>query len=226
MSLKLGHGLQLVTVGAILSFCKAAPECNAMVDVIFLVDSSSSMAESDFRHHLGWVADLTDKFQLAGDSESESGARFGVMVYSRKVVPLLQLRDVVKPSELREVLKSAVYLGESSHVHTALLDVYHFDRFSSQNGGRVSAKDVVVLISDGKASYPVEAMFSAQVLKNLEVTVMTVGLTPETDIVALRRIASSPEDVFTLQEGEDESGQERVKSELAQRICEVAMDRN
>ncbi|KAK3744115.1 hypothetical protein RRG08_064373 [Elysia crispata] len=230
MLVKPFHFVQLLCVGtALVCFSAgAAQECSANVDVIFLVDASTSVGEPNFRQQLSWVADVTDQFLLAENGSAPgsdpAGARFGAVVFSRDVVPLFRLGAIDKPSPLRQRLQTAQYLGESSHVHAGLLTVYQLDMFSSSNGGRVGARDVLVLVSDGKSSYSSEALFAAYNLKTHDVTIMTAGLTPDVDVVALRRLATSRADVFILQEGDIGAGLEKIKADLAQRICAVASE--
>ncbi|GFN94803.1 collagen alpha-1(xii) chain [Plakobranchus ocellatus] len=137
--------------------------CDANADIIFVIDASTSVGEANFREQLTWIADVTDQFRLAENGSAQlvesQGARFGALVYSRDVVPLFRLGAFDKPKLLRDALMSAPYLGESSHTHAALMMIFGLDLFAQPSGGRTGVKDIVVLVTDGRASYGIEGQF-------------------------------------------------------------------
>jgi len=77
-------------------------------DVIFLIDSSKTVGEENFRRLKEFVMSLAKSFK-----PSQNGPRVGSVVFSRNTYTINNLPDFTTHEDFVETLKKAVFLKQS-----------------------------------------------------------------------------------------------------------------
>uniref|UniRef100_A0A2C9L7N8 VWFA domain-containing protein n=1 Tax=Biomphalaria glabrata TaxID=6526 RepID=A0A2C9L7N8_BIOGL len=105
--------------------------------------------------------------------------------------------------------------NQGKHTHLAFSEIRTKKLFSKSSGGRVGAKKVVVMITDGDIDDPDNTLREAKLLENTGVSIFSVGV-GVTNTELLEALASKPENVFTAV---DFVMLDYSKNHLVQTIC-------
>uniref|UniRef100_A0A8C7E736 VWFA domain-containing protein n=1 Tax=Naja naja TaxID=35670 RepID=A0A8C7E736_NAJNA len=121
---------------------------NVHYDLIFLLDTSSSVGKEDFEKVRQWIAHLVDTFEIGPDK-----TRVGVVQYSDQPTTEFDLGSYGTQQEIKEAAKSIKYYGGNTNTGDALRYINSYS-FSVQAGGRPNdnaIKKVVILLTDGRS---------------------------------------------------------------------------
>ncbi|OWF41031.1 Collagen alpha-1(XII) chain [Mizuhopecten yessoensis] len=168
------------------------PKClTQMVDVVFLLDSSGSMGEMDFRKLLDFVSVYAQYFTVG-----PSNVQMSVISFASDVTIHFDLNTYDNSAAIINAVQNIPYKNGGTHTEKALqMALYH--SFTRQTGDRSYAKNVLLVITDGY-SYDREATLSAaSMLKLYQIETFAVGVGQGVDISELQGIATDSRHVFT-----------------------------
>lgn len=112
------------------------------MDLVFIIDSSTSVSDINFSKMLKFVADLVE------DADTLSGnVRVGVLTYSTSTHTHITLDNQLSKEELLETIVNIPYVQGSTNTADALLTL-RTKMFNAQ-GDRPNVRNVAVLITDG-----------------------------------------------------------------------------
>ncbi|XP_059164370.1 collagen alpha-4(VI) chain-like [Physella acuta] len=160
-------------------------------DVYFLLDSSKTVGPYNWYRLTEQVTAFASYFPIG-----PSYYRFGAASFSDNVKKLFDLKDVDGMEALMQKTLQAQFLDGATETGKALEFIGLNDVFGYYSGGRANARDVVILLSDGYASFRQQARLAAERLKSNNVVIITVGIGPDVNVDSLKEIASSPNDFF------------------------------
>ncbi|KAM7329411.1 hypothetical protein ACRRTK_011024 [Alexandromys fortis] len=134
-------------LGSSLQFIQAVPatlpECPVQeMDIVFLIDGSGSIDQSDFSQMKAFVKKLMDQFASTNTS-------FSLMQYSNILkthFTFTKFRSSLNPQSL---VDSIVQLQGLTFTATAIQEVVK-ELFHSKNGARKNAKKILIVITDGQ----------------------------------------------------------------------------
>lgn len=167
-----------------------------VADIALLIDESGSIKSSG-EHHWDSLMDFVKKFISGFDPES-GATRFGAITFSNQARLKFRFNDYSDTSELYahvEDIRNS-YEGGNTNTTGAFWKA-RTQLFTPSSGDRNGVSDIIVLITDGKASRDV--LFLArevQMLKARNVTIVGVGITNSVDTPQMERIVSKPADTF------------------------------
>ncbi|BFZ22805.1 hypothetical protein BsWGS_25844 [Bradybaena similaris] len=197
------------------SKCKSITVCNALLDIIFVLDASGSIGAQNYKVQQNFVAKLVHHFKYGSN-----GAQFGALLFATKVEKLFDLKTyVASRSECTAAINSAPYIEGGTNTHLALQYISDKELHSSAWGGRPNAKKVVVLITDGDASNKPSAKAAADALKRQGVTIFALGIGEQVSLENLLDYVSNPK--YALGSVDFEL-LDYVEESLAQTICSRA----
>jgi len=129
------------------------PECEKLVDLVFMLDASGSIDEhNDFTKMKEFVITIANAFGL-----SDSGAHAGLVVFSDYVKPekgryysniFIKLNENTTMSSFRGAVQNAKYYGHRTRIDEGFRLVKQV--LEPTNGARPNVKKVVILITDGR----------------------------------------------------------------------------
>ncbi|GFO23004.1 collagen alpha-6(vi) chain [Plakobranchus ocellatus] len=168
--------------------------CPAQADIILLLDSSASIQHHDYAKELSFASRITDGFKIGPNNVRFAAAAFGS--YPQK---LFDLNSYSTVSALKQAIQGAPFLNSGTKTNKALEMVLNENMFSERKGGRSFAKDMVIVITDGRSTYAQATQRAADRLKATNVSIISVGIGSQVDITELRGLASEANNVFTTE---------------------------
>ena len=117
------------------------------MDLVFLLDASSSVGGEDFQNVLTFVA------HLLKEAEIDNGqVRVGLMSYSTDVHIHFHLGAFKKEADIKREIEETPYKPGSTNTADALLAM-RSEMFTKQNGDRKKVPNVAVVITDGISNF-------------------------------------------------------------------------
>ncbi|KAK0418628.1 hypothetical protein QR680_013679 [Steinernema hermaphroditum] len=180
-------------------------------DVLFLVDSSSSIPQEQFQRALKLIADTVQQFKNIGPD----GTQVSLVQFNREPFLEFSLRRHNCVTQLLDDIADTPYMNGVSNLGNAIEKVMNYG-FSKRRGDRPDAPNVLILVSDGESHDNVKVPMKLIEKENTTVLVIsTVEAHPE----VLRELAGSDLDkMFHL----GEALEKPLHVRLAEKIREVS----
>ncbi|XP_059146395.1 vitrin-like [Physella acuta] len=121
--------------------------CKGKVDVIFVLDSSSSVRADGWTKELEFVSDVVKHFTVGPDH-----VQVGAVAFSYLGELLFNLKDHKSVAGIEKALKSARFIDSQSNIDKALNVINSKKMFSKEHGGRPGVPKIVFIISDGPST--------------------------------------------------------------------------
>ncbi|KAK3083543.1 hypothetical protein FSP39_025167 [Pinctada imbricata] len=191
------------------TFC---PACNAKVDLIFVLDSSTSVGQDNFSKMLRFCKEFLHSANIdSGD------VRVGVVTYSTDVTVEFQMNDYFTMQEVLDAIDNIPWRYGSTNTADGLLKM-HDVMFTLANGDRPDVDNVAVVMTDGVSNINSRRTIpeaDAAHMKNIHVYAIGIGLT---DMREVNEIASEPhsENAFAVQTFDDLEG---LDEQIFNSIC-------
>lgn len=205
-------------------------KCSRPVDIVFVIDTSSSIWIIDFEKQIEFIHDVVNMLDV-GQAEDQS--RVAAITFSNKVTLKLGFLDCKDKACVLQKINEIVHdSGDATRTYLGL-DMVSNTVFAKGNGERPNVENVVVVLTDGQTnsgSYDSfrdggkkETLYKAQVVKEIPSSVVAIGIGNEIDKGELRGIASDPdEDFLIVVSSFDVLNTDNIKNKLLTRTCEVA----
>ncbi|XP_041349211.1 cartilage matrix protein-like isoform X2 [Gigantopelta aegis] len=181
-------------------------------DVVFLLDSSSSIEFSDFHKQIRFTQEVVGLFDIGSDR-----TRVGVVLFSDSVHPTIDLSRYTDKTSLLSAIRRLQYIGGGTHTGEALTFVV--DKVYNINE-REGVPKIAIVLTDGQSYDKPTTIKEANRAHAAGISIFVIGIGLNTDESELRAIASDPDGEFLLQI-ESYSTLERFKRSLAIKACEV-----
>ncbi|XP_046370521.2 collagen alpha-4(VI) chain-like isoform X2 [Haliotis rufescens] len=167
--------------------CKSDP-----VDIVFLLDSSSSEGSINFKKQLEFVSNFVDGFDIGPDS-----VQIGVVTFSTAVTNRYFLNDYNSKAALKAAITSIPYTGGNTVTGDGL-EFIRTNSLSAAHGARADARQVVIVMTDGQSQLPAYTKEQAKLLHDKGVKVIAVGIGNGIVSTELNNIASDKQHVFMV----------------------------
>lgn len=179
--------------------------CKAQIDVVFVIDGSDSISESDFQTLRTSISRIVDGFHI-GSGET----RMGIIVYSKGVAFSVPLS--YDPVYLKDQASIMPHPREGTNTHLGIEEM--IDMFKKDKRDGVPMAGVVV--TDGISKEKENTLLQSRLARDLGINMFSVGVGRYTEEEELRGIASNPDQAIKV-----ESFDELLKilSKLVQLVC-------
>ncbi|XP_014768748.1 collagen alpha-4(VI) chain [Octopus bimaculoides] len=166
------------------------PACsNKKVDILFLLDSSSSIRDVNLKKQVNVVRLMIRRFDVGPDK-----TRVGVSIYSHEYLPIFKIGELKTSAEVLYNMKNVIYIGGGTKTGKALEKVrtqsFNIDK------KRPGVGKILVVFTDGQSSDYEKTREEAYLLKKSGVKIFVVSIGPNIDPVEIRDIASEPSKEF------------------------------
>ncbi|KAH9494589.1 hypothetical protein Btru_019940, partial [Bulinus truncatus] len=165
-----------------------AANCQYSGDIIMVLDSSGSIGSGNFQQLLSFVNSF-----VTSVLQSPNDIRFGLIEFDEVPIKRFDLKSYNTLPQYQTAILGMAYLGGSTQTGKALRLIIADQMFSEQAGGRVTAPDIVITITDGMSSNPNDTIEAAKSIKGSGVKALSVGITGNVDMTELNVLASRPE---------------------------------
>ncbi|XP_077159547.1 collagen alpha-4(VI) chain-like isoform X2 [Paroedura picta] len=172
---------------------QVSPVCRkaTVADIVFLVDSSSSMDKVHFQK----VKDLLT-ILISGLDVGSDQVRIGLAQYSNQTFNEFLLNEHLLKSDILERIRNLHFPGGKTYTGAALNSI-RSEYFTKSAGSRIQENipQMLILITDGKSSDKVKSPASKLRAKGISVFVVGIG---DHNTARIQDIASSPPDKFVF----------------------------
>ncbi|XP_041374199.1 uncharacterized protein LOC121387240 [Gigantopelta aegis] len=187
-------------------------DCQARKDIAFILDSSTSVGEDNFKAMLTYVQTVVKDLT----SNGRSGHAFSLITYNTDSTLVFSFGRYHSPSDVVNVIETTKYTYGSTNTADALRTA--IEVFSPGRGERRGADNIAILITDGESNINYhDTVPAATDLKNMGVRVVAIGI-GLTNTAEINAIASSQNDVFQVNSFEN---LEEIKDELVKVSCQT-----
>ncbi|KAK0047862.1 collagen alpha-1(XII) chain [Biomphalaria pfeifferi] len=184
--------------------------CESAADVLLILDSSGSIGRPNYALLSNFSAELSKDFQIGSDK-----VQFSALLFSSNVQNVFNFNTYNNNADVAQALLNIPYLSATTNTADAL-NYARTTSFSTASGARPNVGKIAVVITDGNSNDPVLTAQAAAALKQSGVTTIAVGVGTNIAQSELLAIASSPSDVFNVN---DFSVLEAIKKGLVQTAC-------
>lgn len=167
-------------------------ECNGLVDVGFIVDSSGSLRNEYFKEK-DFVKSLSRALQI-GPAKSQ----VGVVLFSHNAELKIKLSDHTDIDSFDKAVDDLPLLGSTTRIDLALKVAYD-QMFAESNGARRNVPKVLVLLTDGEqtqASDAVSPVLAAAPFHEADIKVIVIGVGSGVKPAQLEGVAKSRKDLY------------------------------
>ncbi|XP_033728444.1 collagen alpha-1(XII) chain-like [Pecten maximus] len=181
-------------------------------DLIFVLDSSTSVGDDNFRRMLEFVKDIL----LLADIDS-GNVRVGVLIYSSGVEIQFHLNEYQTQAAVFQAIDKVPYILGSTNTADGLM-VMRNEMFSFQHGDRPDVPNVGIVVTDGQSNInSLRTIPEANEAKSSGIDIYAIGIGLK-ETKELKGIASEPlEDfLYTVRGFED---LHNLKDRMFESIC-------
>ncbi|KAK0059848.1 collagen alpha-1(XII) chain [Biomphalaria pfeifferi] len=181
------HGSTVAPVTPGISQCTT----KAKGDVLFILDSSSSIGYGNYTYLLQFVASLASSFSLGPDL-----VQFSVVVFASFAESAFPFNRYYNKTVLQQAILNIPYVAAGTNTYDALQFARTF-AFSASHGSRAGVAHVAIVVTDGLSSDTNKTKHEAELLKGTGVHVLSVGV-GDFNSVELEGMASGLNNVFRV----------------------------
>ena len=181
-------------------------------DLVFVLDESGSVGETNFLLQNEFVARFVDGFNIG-----KTATQVAVMTFSSSMVVEFYLNKYHDKARLIEAIKHINYSHPALTLTHTALKIARTEMLNVTNGKRPDALPFVIVVTDGKSTVTPLTIAEAKKLHAMNVTVFAIGISSEVNEAELRGIASDPKNVIIV---EDFQSLKKIHCQALNRACE------
>lgn len=181
----------------ILTFTEPGTLCDENADVIFILDTSSSIWKPDFQKQLAFVDGVVSQFNVGPDN-----VRVGIMTYARYYYIKFKLNRYKNANDVRSAIKKIRHRQGSMTNTGSAIRFMSSRMFQKSYGGREGFPHIAIVITDGKSQRSHETVKAAKVAHDKGIEIYAIGVGPNVKESELREIASDPDDKYFFTVGD------------------------
>ncbi|KAH9488843.1 hypothetical protein Btru_058664 [Bulinus truncatus] len=191
--------------------------CDQPADIIFLVDTSSSIWPEDFNKHVKkFLKDIIASFNIG---PGPLDTRVGVLLFGTAEYLQFYLNRYKTVNETLRAVEAIRYRGGDTYTHRALEYAAKW-MLSPGNGARPDVAKIVIVLTDGKSTDNKKTIAAAKQVKEKGADIFSVGVGNGVDFKELQEMASSPSEQFVFQVN-DFRTLDSIKNRFKITTCEV-----
>jgi len=169
------------------------PYCDPPLDIVLVIDSSSSVKTENWKPQMDFVKKVVSIFNVGSDTTRVGAFRYNKLIDASTEI---KLSDSVDLDTLLASLDAIPYDGSGTHTGKAI-DYALTNHLSEAYGNRPDVQDFVVVITDGKSQDDVVTPSNNLRASGASVFAVGVGL-KENGILTMNQIAGDPAFAFNV----------------------------
>ncbi|KAK3093006.1 hypothetical protein FSP39_009936 [Pinctada imbricata] len=183
-------------------------------DIVFILDSSSSVRTKNFKKMLNFVKSLVDEFVIG-----PTNTKVAVLTFNSRVYNQFHLNKYTTKEMLQLAIDGIKYRRGWTHTYKAIKFARE-ESFQIANGAREKSTKVAIIVTDGKSQFASNTVREAKMLREQNVIIFSIGIGNKIKMAELKSMASDPDSshVFTV---DSFDGLKTIKDSLAKKACEV-----
>ncbi|XP_062851944.1 collagen alpha-1(XXI) chain [Trichomycterus rosablanca] len=186
--------------------CRTAPS-----DLVFIVDGSWSVDDTNFEIVKRWLVNITTSFNIG-----QTFTQVGVVQYSDDPVLHIPLGKHYSTTDLIRAMESIEYMGGNTNTGKAIK--FAADKlFALSERGPNGIAKIAVVLTDGKSQDVV--MAAAEAARKKGIILFAIGVGSETEGEELKAIANKPSSTYVFYV-EDFKAISKIREVIRQKLCE------
>ncbi|XP_060073208.1 collagen alpha-1(XII) chain-like [Ylistrum balloti] len=165
--------------------------CDEAADVVFVLDTSSSIWNPDFQKQLEFVDSVVSQFNIGPD-----GTHVGVMTFARSYYVKFYLNRYENVDDIRAAIKKIRHRRGSMTNTGPAIKFMSSRMFKRGYGARENMPHIAIVITDGKSQKSAETLKAAIEAQKKHIEIYAIGVGPNVKESELRGIASDPDDRY------------------------------
>ena len=187
------------------------------VDLVFVIDDSSSVGSSNFKKMIQFCKDVVSGFNI-----SPTQSRIGVLKFSYDAHIQFHLKSHLQKGHVLSHIGKVSHGHGNTHTEKAL-KLLREEMFQEKNGARpqnLGIPRVAIVLTDGKSSAGALTVQEAKKVHEAGITVYSVGVGKDIDRKELQTIASQPvcQNAIVLEGFSEFAG---LKETIQDRACDA-----
>ena len=182
--------------------------CEALVDVGFILDSSGSL-RNDYVKQKYFLKTLAAMFGV-----SSVGSRVGVVTFSYVSELSIKLSDYSNISSFNQAVDNITWMGSTSRIDKALR-LAQKELFNLVNGGRDGVPKLLILLTDDSQTQEPGAESPGEIADELRadgINIIVVGIGKGVNKTELVQIAGNPQNVYSAFSYDELTGSDFITS--------------
>ncbi|CAG2188029.1 unnamed protein product [Mytilus edulis] len=156
------------------------------LDLVFALDSSTSLAPQDFDVAKQFVKSIVDSFEISSDK-----TQVGVIRFSTTVDGGFNLNQHTSADGLKKAIDGVQYKSGGTHTAEAI-EFAIKNLFTTTNGARLGSSKILILVTDGRSENGIETLKQAAAAKAKGISIFAIGVTAQVVERELNAVASQP----------------------------------
>ena len=193
------------------------PACS-IADVVFVLDSSGSVGEENWKKVLEFVNSVVDRLDIG-----EYRTRVGAITYGNRATPNFHLNELYNKSEIFERVNNIQWKDQETNTSGAIWFMREI-MFSTRNGDRRAAPNVGIVVTDGESNrdshytlpYAIEA-------KEAGITMFSIGIGDQVNATELQAISTNETMVFRA---DDFGALSNIEASLVSAACDIPVGKS
>ena len=191
------------------------PECNTKGDMVFVIDTSSSVSEENFEKVLRFMTGMLERAEMIDGGDLQVAA----MSFSTHVNVHFYLGEHTSQREMFQAIRSIPYSSGSTNTADALMTLRN-ELFNPGNGDRVEVPNLAIIITDGvsnlnsKRTIPEAVRAREQGIHIFVIGIGLAGTSHEIDAIASQPVSENRFLVTTFDE------LHYIRTQVFTRLCE------
>ncbi|XP_064613512.1 collagen alpha-4(VI) chain-like [Liolophura sinensis] len=181
-------------------------------DVVFALDTSTSIYMEDYHKQLQFVKDVVDMFDVGQDK-----TRVGLLTFSDDAYPQFSLTSFQSKPALQDAIMNVTYTGGNTFTDLALK--FMRETAFQPSNDRPDAVRIGIILTDG-LSHDTKATVKQAALTRRNINLFVIGIGPQVDKQELDAIASEPMEEYRFTT-DDFDALQSIKKKLAIKACAV-----
>uniref|UniRef100_T2MJF2 Collagen alpha-6(VI) chain n=1 Tax=Hydra vulgaris TaxID=6087 RepID=T2MJF2_HYDVU len=174
---------------------KVQPTCEAIVDIVFLLDSSGSLRKY-YQNEKDFLKSVISAFGV-----SFNGTRAAVITFSYHAQLSIKLNKYSNLNSFKEAVDNIVLMGSTTRIDKALR-LAQKEVFELENGARPGVAKILFLLTDGSQTQErgsENPVAIANELRSAGVTIIVIGITNAVNVSELSDIAGGEENAYAAE---------------------------
>ncbi|KAJ8359993.1 hypothetical protein SKAU_G00165180 [Synaphobranchus kaupii] len=188
------------------SSCRTAPS-----DLVFILDGSWSVADTNFEIVKRWLMNITTHFNIG-----QKFTQVGVIQYSDDPYLHIPLGNHYSGKDLIEAMESIEYMGGNTNTGKAI-QFAHDRLFATSERAPNGVAKIAVVLTDGKSQD--EVALAAEEARRKGIILFAIGVGEETEEWQLKAIANKPHSTYVFYV-EDYIAISKIREVIRQKLCE------
>lgn len=203
-------------IEVIMYFLSIVVKCSEEADVAFVVDTSGSISDENFKKQKDFVKSLASSFDPTSTKH-----QLGLISYSSNAQMEVSFTDKADRKEFEEAVDRVPHTKGRTRLDKAL-KLASSQLFTTEGGARSGQPKAMIILTDGKQSQDpdtVPLQDAVRPLKKLGVRIYAIAIGDDVDLNELYEVTESKEDVFTVSDFDDLAN---MANDIALKSCRIA----